>query len=370
MLWWADDQGNRIQRLDKFAFVNYTRIVNGIGILNLGIPFATYGDIYRKDYRVEVWRAPYLGARRRLENVFSMQEGIVRTRQEDDVTIVDMTGHDPVGMLDRRIVKYFSGDSESRKIARIDDMMKEIVDENFGAAAEADDADRAIPYTKGFFRVQADASLGTTILKSFAYRNVLDILKELHQLSWISTPRIYFDVVPITPQIWEFQTFANQRGGDKRYSAGKSSFVFSQERGNLEMPQYIQNAFDEKNVIYAGGSGEADARLIEERSDTSLEKLTLWGRRESFRDIRNETAPGGIQSAGDEELGYNRPVTRFIANFLDKKGSRYGIDWDFGNLHTVYYGGHQIDIEIKVVYVRVETDGTEKIYGRNEFGEF
>lgn len=369
-IWWADDQGNRIQRLDDFAFLNYSRIVNGRGNLNIGIPFAEYGDIFRKDYRVEIWRAPQIGQRRRLENVFSMQEGIIRTRQEDSVTILDMTGHDPQGMLDRRIVKYYAGETQSSKTDYIDDMMKEIVDENFGAAALADDADRAIPYNEGFFRVQADASLGASVTKSFAYRTVVDILKELHEMSQTQTPRVYFDVVPVSSTIWEFQTFINQRGGDKRFSAGESAFIFSLERGNLEAPQYERDSFEEKNVIYAGGAGEEDARIVEERENTALSTATLWGRREAFRDCRNETTVAGTQDAGDEELGYRRPNDRFVANFLDTEGSRYGVDWDFGNLHTVNYGGRQFDIEIRVVYVTVNDDGSEKIYGRNEFGEF
>jgi hypothetical protein len=369
-LWWADDRGKRLQRLDQFSFLNYSRIVNGQGTANVGLPFETYGDIYRKDYRLEVWRAPELRHKRRLENVFSMQEGIIRTRQTDDVTILDMTGHDPPGMLNRRIVKYFAGESESTKTNNIDDMMKEIVDENFGAAALADDAARAIPYDDGFFRIQADASLGASVTKSFSYRNVLDILKELHNMSHTNTPRIYFDVVPVTPTIWEFQTFQNQRGGDKRFSAGESSFLFSIERGNLEAPQYERDSFEEKNVAYAGGQGVNVAREVEERSDAALETASLWGRREVFKDARNETTTAGVQAAGDEELGFRRPEERFVANLLDTKGSRYGKDWDFGNLHTVNYGGRQFDIEIKIVYVRVEDDGSEKIFGRNEFGEF
>ena len=367
-IWWTDDRGNRIQQLKKFAFLNYTRIVNGIGTLNIGLPFSEFGNIFREDYRVEVWRTPKLGQKRRLENTFSMQEGIIRARQEDGVTILDMTGHDPNGMLDRRIEKFRSTTSQATKTNNVDNMMKEIVDEQMGAAALADDADRAIPFNEGFFRIQADSSLGASITKSFAFRNIKDILKELHQTSRINTPRIYFDIIPVTPTIWEFQTFKDLRGADRRFSAGKSSFLFSLDRGNLELPSYEVDSFEYKNVIYVAGQGKATARAVEERE--AVQTASLWGRREMFRDARQEETIAGLQAVGDEELGFHRRKQRFIANFLDTPNSVYGKDWDLGNWHTVSFAGIQFDVEIKVVYVTLEDTGEENIFGRNEFGEF
>lgn len=369
-VWWTDDRGARLQQLDEFAFLNYTRIVNGQGILNIGLPYAKYGNIYRKDYRVEVWRAPNAGEKRRLENIFFMQKGVIRTRQEDDVTILEMSGHDPVGMLSRRIEKFRSGTSQATKTDLIDDMMKEIVDEQMGAAASADDPNRSRPYDAGQFTVQADSGMGASITKSFAFRNMLTVLRELSENSQTSTPPIYFDVVPVTPTLFEFQTFVNQRGGDKRFSAGKSSFLFSLKRGNLQGPELELNAFDEENAIYVAGQGEGANRAVELRRDTALELSSLWGRRELLRDARSESTTAGLQAVGDEELAYYRPKNRFVANFLDVPASRYGIDWDLGNRHTVNYAGQQFDIDIKIVYVTLTEDGAENIYGRNEFGLF
>lgn len=377
-IWWTDDRGNRIFQISKWAFLNYTRVVNGIGTANIGLPLAAYkttdffiGADFKTDFRIEVWRTSRLGTRRRLENIFFMQEGVIRTRQDDGVTIMDMTGHDPLGQLKRRIDKFRSGTAQSRKTGAIDNVMKEIVDEQMGAAALADDAGRAVPYNAGIFRIQADSGLGATITKSFAFRNILDVLKELHQMSQINAPKIYFDVVPITPTLFEFQTFQNQRGADRRQSAEKSAFLFSIDRGNLEAPSYEFDSFNEKNVVYVAGQGEGADRDRVERS-TTRETSSVWGRREVFRDARTEDKDDtdALNAVGDEELGFRRPKQRFIANFLDTENSVYGIDWDFGNLHTANYAGLQFDFEIKIVYVTVEDDGSERIFGRNEFGEF
>jgi hypothetical protein len=368
-LWWTTDRGERLQRLDDFSFLNYSRVVNGVGTLNIGLPYKKYGDIYRKDYRVEVWRTPQLGKKRRLENIFYMQDGTIRTRKEDDVTVLDMSGHDPNGLLDRRIVRFKATSPQSEKTDFIDDMMKEIMTENFGTQTGRQAA-RSIPFDEGFFRIQADSSLGAETSKSFAFRNVLDILKELHQTSKTDTPRIYFEMVHVTPTIIEFQTFQNQRGADRRFSAGKSSFVFSLERGNLEAPNYERDSFEEKNFVYVGGPKQDLKRRLRTRRDLALEELTLWGRREMFRDSRQTKGKAAQQAVGDAELALHTPKERFVANFLDAPGSVYGEDWDLGNLHTVNYAGRQFDIEIKIVYVTVRDSGEETIFGRNEFGEF
>jgi len=371
-VWWSNDRGHRILRLDKIAFLNYSRVVNGIGTCNIGLPYAKYGNIWKKDYRVEVYRRPTLRDSFRLENIFFMLEPIIRTRMEDNVTILDMSGHDANTMLKRRIVKYAAGSSEASKNAAIDDMMKEIVDENMGAAAYADDPDRAVAYHRGHFQVQAASTAGAVIQKSFSYRELIDVLKELGKMSVIQTPEIYFDVVPVTPDLFEFRTYANQRGADRRYSAGRSAFYFSLERGNLEGPSYEYDTFDEKNVAYVGGQGEGAARDIVERENTDISELSVWARAEAFRDARNVDYgnTGELEDAGDETLGEGVPKKRFVANFLDAPGSRYGIDWDIGDRVTASYAGIQFDPMIKQIQITLEENGNEKIYGRNEYGEF
>lgn len=371
-LWWTDDKGERLFQLDQKAFLSFNKIVNGKGTINIGFPFDWRGYFFRKDYRIEVWRAPNIGGKRRLENIYFMQKPRVYTRQDDNVTILQMFGIDALGMLERRIVKYKATTSQSRKTDNIDDMMKEIVDENMGAAAFADDADRAVAFNEGFFQVQGGVGDGASITKSFPYRNVLAVLKELAQQSITNEPRIFFDVVPVTPTLFEFQTFTNQRGGDKRFSAGKTSFMFSLDRGNLETPQFEIDGFDEQNVIYAGGQGTGAARDRVERNTPALEDATVWARAEGWKDARQEAlgAIAALNAEADEQLAFMRPKERFVTNFLDVPGSRYGIDWDWGNRHTVDYADQLFDIYVKVVYFSIDENNHERIIGRNEFGEF
>lgn len=156
------------------------------------------------------------------------------------------------------------------------------------------------------------------------------------------------------------------------FSAGKSAFYFSIERGNLEGPSYEYDTFAEKNVAYVGGQGEKLDRETVERENTDFSKKSVWARKETFVDARDIDFGNSVElnHRGDEELGNSMPEKRFVANFLDAPGSRYGIDWDFGDIITANYAGILFDAEIKVLQVTLEDTGAEKIFGRNEFGNF
>jgi hypothetical protein len=274
-------------------------------------------------------------------------------------------------ILDSRVEKSGATTDEAEKIdMAIDDMMKEIVDEQLGAAAYADDADRAVAYNLGHFRVQTDAALGAVETKYLSFRNILSVLKGLHQTSQTNGPLIFFDVVAVSPSVYEFRTYANQRGADKRFSAAKSTLVFSLENGNLRKPQLTEDNHEEKNVVYVAGDGTGTDREIVEREDTSLSTQSIWARREIFRDARKETTTAGLESLGDEVLGEKRPTKRFVADMLSIPGSEYSVDWDYGDRATAYYNKRVIDIQILIVYVTVTDDGKEEVYARNEFGDF
>ena len=369
-IWWTDDRGNRILQIEDWAFLNYARIVNGISYLNLGVPLAAYGDFFVKDYKIEVWRAPRVGEKRRLEDVYIARKPKYYTRTGDNVSMIEITSANGVSLLNERIEKFKATTSQAKKTDKIDDMMKEIVDEHMGAAAYADDPDRAVPYNLGYFRIQADGGLGATETKSFSYQAVMPVLKALHKLSQQNGPKIFFDVVPVTPSIYEFRTYSTQRGSDKRFSAGKSTLLFALKNGNLRGPQLTEDNFGEKNVVYVAGEGEGTARTVVEREDTGLSKQSIWARREMYRDDRMTSTTAGLNSTGDEELGNNRPARRFISDMLSIPGSEYGVDWDLGDRATVEYVNRLIDIQILIVYVTVTDTGEEKIYGRNEFGAF
>jgi hypothetical protein len=359
----VNDKGELVDEFSRFFFLNYTRIVNGIGICNIGFPWENWRR-WQPDYRLEVWRSPAVGVPKRLDGTFFQRKARVYTRV-DGIQVMELTGRSPMHLLDRRIVCTKAESAQSDKTDFIDDMMKEIVYEQMGAGAVdpngAADLDRVFP--TAYFRIQGDLSLGDSTTKSFAFRNVLDVLRELHETSATLGNPIYFDIVPITPDIFEFQTFQDCRGVDRT----DEGIIFSEENDNLRMPEYVQDRFDERNVVYVGGPCEAAARNVQELLTRQVGQ-SIWNRIEMFKDARNESTAAGQRNRGRQELALNKHEIRFNSTFLNTPSSLYGLHWDLGDRVRVSYANKQFNTEIKVIYVTINDRGEEKIEARNSIG--
>jgi len=239
--------------------------------------------------------------------------------------------------------------------------MKAVVRENLGALAAVDR-----DYTDNGFSVQVDVSLGPSITKAFSRRNVLDLLQDLSGIARENGTDVYFSVVPTTVNTFEFQTFIEQPGVDRRYPGGDSPYIFSTSRGNLSMPYLEDDYEDEANFIYAGGQGQGDAREIQTAQNDDSINQSIWNRREAFRDARNEDTAAGTLADAEAMLTSSRAKRRFNAMLLSGENARYGLDWNWGDRVTVEYLGERLDALIRAVNVNVDTSGLETVEGRVE----
>ncbi len=364
-LWLTDDSGNRLDLLDEVESFNWTRVINGIGRCRINLKGDFDRSLLARDNRIEVWRAPTPASDLRLENIFFIRRPIITTgvtglqRQ----TIFAM---DPTELLDRRIVAYVTGGSQSSKTDLVDDMMKEVVDENLGSSAGVDGFGASRGFDSSFFSVQADAGAGPSITKSFAWRNVLVLLQDLSDAAREAGTEVYFAIVPTSVTTFEFQTFIDQPGQDRRLPAGSGPILFSLGQGNIELPILEDDFEQEINYVYGGGQGEAAARDIQEVRDLDRINASIWNRRESFRDSRHETTSAGVTDEAEIRLIEGRPRRRFSTDLLSVDGARYGLDWDFGDRITVEYLKEQFNGLIRAVSINVDSEGLETVSGRLE----
>ena len=364
-LWLTDDRGNRLDLLDEVESFSWTRVINDIGRCRIVLKGGFDRSLLARDNRIEVWRAPAPASDLRLENIFLIRRPIIATSSVglQRQTIFAMS---PTELLSRRIVAFATGSSESSKTDLVDDMMKEIVDENLGSSAGVDDFGASRSFDASFFTIQADAGTGPSITKSFAWRNVLVVLQDLSDAAREAGTEVYFAVVPTSVTTFEFQTFIDQPGQDRRLPAGSGPILFSLGQGNIEVPVLEDDFEDEVNYVYGGGQGEAVARDIQEVRDLDRINASIWNRRESFRDSRHEATSAGVTDEAEIRLIEGRPKRRFSANLLSVEGARYGLDWDFGDRITVEYLKEQFNALIKVVSVSVDSNGLETVTGRLE----
>lgn len=387
-LWLTDDAGVRIRLLQGVSFFSYTRAVDGLGTCSFGMPFDVIKDLrpfFKPDWRMEVWRSPLKGYPPRREDVFLLRKPNFYTRV-DNVTMIQYYGRNGMDLLKRRSVVQRGGTAYAKKTATVDNMMKAFVRQQmlYGSALDEDgvvDNTRAWPQNE--FRVQADASLGPSVTRDFADKNVFDLCKDLvstaeqYHLDNSVNRRIHFDVVPMdvsgsstasgSPLGWEFQTFADLRGGDRT-----NGIRFSLENENITQPNFFIDHLDEVTAAIIRGNGSGEAQQTEIVLDSVRASASRWNRVEKSISASNEASVTALQDAGRVELGKGIPKEKLNVTILNARGSRdvprslYGVDWDLGDLLSVDYAGQNFDVELKVVFVSVNENGEEEITGRSD----
>jgi len=160
----------------------------------------------------------------------------------------------------------------------------------------------------------------------------------------------------------QFQTKINQPGQDV------TSFVlFDQARGNMREPSLEYDYSEEENYIYAAGQGEGAARNVQQGYDADRYNASIWNRCEGFADARNQTASNGVIAAGNSALEEGRPRIRFTAQPVDTAGTRFGIDWNFGDKVRSRYKNVEFDTIIRAVTISLDSNRKETIQARLDF---
>jgi hypothetical protein len=277
------------------------------------------------------------------------------------------SGPDWNDLLLARIIAYYAGSSQAEKTDYADDMMKAVMRENHGSSATG-----ARNITSLGFTVAADKGLAPSITKAFSRKVVLDVLMDIAKVSQENGTPLYFDLRPeliSASQIgFIFETYVNQIGTD--LTAGSSSPVyFGKEWGNLNNPSLWYDYSSEANYAYSGGQGQGVDRLVVEASDASRIAQSPWNRREAWVDARDTASAAVMQARAEQELGTKRPVLRFSGTLLDTPSSRYGVDWEFGDLVTAEYRGKQFDGMVRAVKFKWGEDGTETVEAKLEVVE-
>ena len=137
---WLDDQfGNRLEILEDIISFDVVRVANSIGVCQVVLPGTFDLSLINIDYMIEIWRAPAFGANQ-LVTVFFIRK-IIYEEDTKGNDIIVLEGMDANDLLNRRIIAYSAGTSETSKSDFGDDMLKEIVAENLGASATDSDRD-------------------------------------------------------------------------------------------------------------------------------------------------------------------------------------------------------------------------------------
>jgi hypothetical protein len=352
-LWWYDDKGMPQGIIDDHSGLKYQRSQNAYGLLDVFMPLQRYeASSFGLDHRFTVTRKiPGKLVQIDTDTVYFHRDPMYMIKGGKEV--VRMRAYDANYLLAGRTVDYAAGSAQADKTDPIDDMMKEIVLENFGSSAPAarDISD--------LLAIQSSTADGPSLTKAFARKNVLQLFQKLSLASIEAGTPVYFDVVASSATDLEFQTFINQRGTDRTATSRNPIQLFHGE--NFIDATYSIARGKEATVCQVGGRGEGSARTTVEVENTDRLGESALNRREIFVDSRQDSDSDRLTATGQAALHKRRPDKRLTGQLVNSPGFKYGEDWGFGDKLTVTVFGITLDVRVSDVTVEVTGRGEESI---------
>lgn len=325
-------------------------------MLELVVPGNFASSNIAQDSQIEVLRTPTgASSAQRLFNTRFLVDKFVQFYQGGALTY-RISASPAYNVIQRRIVAYAAASANAAKTDYADDMIKDVVRENFGSGAiTARDL-------SAYMSVQADASAGASVSKSFAWQRVESTIASIANMSANATSpvNVFYDVVwDNNSGLFQFQTFTGQLGRD-RSSASAAPMIFSIGNRNITNPSITVDYRDEVNYAYAGGQGSESDRQIVEATDTARAAASPFNRRETFVDARNYSSTTGLSDEAAAAVRSGRPLTVFDGDVLSGPGSEFQTNWDYGDLVSASFLGNTFDCWINSVSVSV-AGGAETI---------
>lgn len=353
-LWIVGPNGDVLSPpLEGVKSFTYTHSLHGLGFFSVALPESFRYELLGIDRRIHFFRKPDNGSMR--QDFVGFIRRIIIETDENNVTTQTVQGYNANHLLDGRIIYAAAGSTQAEKSAAIDDMMKAIVGEQCGSSAAA-----ARQFPSSYFSVQANSTSGPTIAKGFAYRPMMDVLREVNEASRQAGTEVFFQVMPLGIDRFMFVTSTAQLGRDI-----SDRVEFSIERENLSAAKLTIDWSNERNYGYGLGAGEGTDRYIGTSENTTRSGASWYARREVSKDARNQ-ADGGADAAAQSVVAERRPLTTFGANIKSIAGCAYGVDWNAFDRVAVSFKKLTFDSIIRTVTVSVEDTGNEKISARLE----
>ena len=372
-LYLTNDQGVRLgdsegrNPLATFLWLRASRIVNGIGWIDVGMPKSFDTMLFlRRDFMIQLWRQPKGGALSLWRPYFLRKW---RYETFDGIDSIIISGPCVNDLLRRRCVIAYAGSEESDKSDYADDMMKEIVTESMSDSVDPtpDAGSRAW----SLLSVAGDLGDGPSIEKGMAFKGPLlspsggGILPSIARASRVAGTDLFFDIVASSISAssiaLEFRTYTGQRGQDI-----SSLLIFDEARGNMGNAFYEYDASEEITYVYGAGQCEGAARNVQQVYDADRYNASAWNRCEAVADARNEASDNAVREKARDLLRDGEPVERAGGVLKDTKETKYGIHWNFGDKIKARYKGHEFLSVINSMVLSVNTAG-EQIVARWDY---
>ena len=328
---------------DVETFDTLTMMVNPKLPILAGISLDGYTD-----KRIMIERAGVDVTQMRVENEFFIRT-VVASRNQ-----MQFTGYSAEEMLSRRIVAYAASSTDAVATLPADDLMKFAVTQNLGPGAAAERQLTGLT-------VQANASAGASMNKSFAHDNVLNLLNSIREYTRKAGSEIFFRMAGNGSGGWTFRTYANLIGIDRR----DNGFNLSEDNENFVLDGVGFDASEEVTYMYVGGAGTEATRIIGTSTNAARVGLSAYNRREAFFNASQEKTQAGADDVAEQELSRRRAQRIFSGTIVERPNYRYGVEWDYGDILRAEQAGQTYDVMVRKVEITIDDTG-ERITARVE----
>lgn len=384
-LYLKDVNGNTLAVLDMFNTLEVARAVMGIGRAIVQAPASVFPGLLPAgalggitpyalamigalpsqfvqvpDGLLEVWRAVDGGLPYCLGQTLFLLQRVEKTLSAQGELAYDLIYADAVDLLNRRILPYSAGASQTVKLnMALDNMAKQVVSENLGGGAS--DSARSLA---AYLAIQGNLTAAVVSSKgAMAHRNLLKVLIEMAQTSTIAGTYMAFDVVSLAPPSGislEFRTYTGQRNVDHRWPSSTAPLVLSPESGALTEIQRVDDYSQLANYVYAGSEGLNTVEATGNASDSASIGLGPLNRREAWRNVSSTADLAALAAEAQDELRQRRAKRIYTARLVETSALRFGIEYDWGDYLTCYFDGETVDFRFDAFQLRV-ADGVEEL---------
>jgi hypothetical protein len=328
------------------------------GVLEFTLPGDFDRTLLQIDGQIEVYRAIGAGSMMLEGDTAFFIRKVTLNTSSDGIRTISVMAYSALELMNRRIVAYYAGTSYTEKYnEHWDNMLREFVNENYGALAQ--DTTRDL---RPWLTVQADTSWGASYFRSAPWRVVLNTLQDI--VLDVRGKGIYctFDVVSTGNGTFEYRVYLGPRGMDHS-STSANPVIVSQDRYNILEPSIVYNWIEEYNFIYATGQGEGSTRTIRTAQDDTRINISPFNRKEFNKDSRQDSLGESVQAEANSALEENRPKRTFTGKISQTEGCIYGVHWKWGDIVTAEYEGLTFDCHVDSVTVSIDGQGNEIVIG-------
>lgn len=260
-------------------------------------------------------------------------------------------------LLAAEAILYYAGTIYTAKAGPVETVLKEYVDENIGPSATS--PPRLRNGVMPGLTIQADGATGAAWEGARMGKNLLDVCQELAAYGGGLGQGDYM-IVGTGAAAFQFQWSAGQWGLDKTRGNGVNvPVIFSPSRRNATNFKYRYNRLNEINSVDMLGVGKEGDRVYD-GSTSGTETDSPWNRRAVVREDTNEWDPAILADEAEQTLSAQRLKREFFFDIIQFP-TRYGCNWEVGDLVTVQYRGAETNQKVVGVTITLSNDGGETI---------